>query len=1272
MRLERLEISGFKSFSDRSELAFDRGVTAIVGPNGCGKSNVADAITWVLGEQSAKSLRGDKMEDVIFGGSDARKPGAAAEVKLRLSGLTMVGDSKADSAGVSSPDASLNGHAHHTEVNGDRHHVDVNGNDAGVNGNAAYQSAVAFAEEFTRDVEVTRRLYRSGESEYLIDGEVCRLRDVHELLMDTGLGAKAYAIIEQGKIGMILSSRPTDRRQLIEEAAGITKYKSRRRSAELKLEAAQQNLTRIDDIVFEVEKQRGTLKRQAAKARRYRRLREELRRWEKVLFARRYRELAAAIEGARARLADARERETAASAKLAEVEADLGRLRIELTEAESRASEVRERAHSLELAINRRQQQLEFNREQAGSLAHRGSEIDEEIAALESRREPARVELESRRSAVREAEVARDEAEAVRAAAAGEHARAQQQIEGLEGEVDAARTEVFRNANAATALRHATQHAASQYERVGETLAKLEIESDEQRRESAKADADRSSALDSLAAARGQLAEIVATRGAREADLAAARSDHERRAREIRTREQELAASEARLASLEELASSRAEFGDAARMVLVHANGHVGQQGAIADYLEVESRYERAVEACLGELLQHVIVERHDQAAAGLALVRQQDAGRCGFVVIDPGSNGYHPREALRMPGVVPVSDVVRVTGPHAVTIQKVLPDAYVAESFDGAVAFARQTSSAVATIEGDVLRGPHLVSGGAKAESRGILATRREIKELTERIAADRFGLTAAGEDLALLEDSIAESVAAVAAFGEEQHRLALNIVSHEAQLAHAEDDVVRLGRKASVIAVERSAAEEEQAALEARRSEAEASIGRTEEAQRAGEEQLGAAQRRLAEARETVETLAAHAAEARAAHAALVERASAVVSEVARLEEATRELEQRVSLRRSELAQTHARRESMLAAIQDGERALDEDVRAIDRLREDLRSADEAAATLRMSVDAQDVRIKDARHALEGIRVEASEFDVARATAESDLGHLAQMCLDAVQVSLDDVLAEVEVMEQAGEAVPDAAAITAEEPDPESDDAAADAVSAATDAVAASPSAAAASMSAEEAIVALKEKIERLGPVNMMAIEQFDDLENRHVFLTTQRTDLVDSIAQTSEAIKRIDETTRARFTEAFTAIQANFQVTFSTLFGGGRAGLTLLDENDPLESGIDIVASPPGKRLQSVQLLSGGEKALTAISLMFAIFRYKPSPFCLLDEIDAPLDDANVSRFVDMLRGMLDRTQFILITHNRRTMEIANRLYGVTMEEPGVSKLISVNLN
>jgi chromosome segregation protein len=1277
MRLERLEISGFKSFSDRSELAFDQGVTAIVGPNGCGKSNVADAITWVLGEQSAKSLRGDKMEDVIFNGSDARKPGAAAEVRLRLAGLPLPPPrpvtpvSEIEGLKEFHP-AADDGHA-----NGNGHDIDAHSNGNG-NGNGHLSVDLEeLAQAFTRDVEVTRRLYRSGESEYLIDGEVCRLRDVHELLMDTGLGAKAYAIIEQGKIGMILSSRPTDRRQLIEEAAGITKYRSRRRAAELKLEAAQQNLVRIDDIVFEVEKQRGTLKRQAAKARRYKRLRDEYRRWEKVLFARKYRELAASIEGARSKLGLAREREAAASARLAEVETELGRLRLSQTEADNRASAIREDAHARELDINRRQQQLEFNRHQADTLDVRGTEIEAEIRDLEARREPARIAMESRRGAQTEAERSRDEAADVMGSANAAYAAAQQQIDGLDAHVEGARQGVYMSANSVMAVRHALEHTALQHERVGEALAKLDVEEDDLRREQERASAERVAAIESLSRAQAALESIRLQHAAKKSELASARTEHEGRAREVRTREQELAAVDARLASLQELATSRADFGDAARMVLVQANGHVGQQGAVADYVDVDRRYERAVEACLGELLEHVIVERHDQAAAGLSLVRQHDAGRCGFVVVDPGSNGYHPREVLRMPGIVPVSDVLHVQGPHAVTIHKVLPEAYVADTFEQAVSFSRQTSAPIATLDGDVLRGPHLVTGGAKVESRGILATRREIKELVERVASDREQLTRLSADVAQLELAIAEATGAITGLQAEEHAQEKAIVAYEAQRDRADEEQARLSRKAEVIAVERRTAEEERAALEARRSEADASSVRLESEQRAAEERLAEAQRRLADARDTAGALGAQAAEARANHAALVERSSALAAEVLRLEEGARELELRIGAHHAELEQTSTRRESLLQSIVDGQRTLDEDIQTLVGKRDELRVADEHAATLRASVDAQDTVIREARGAVEAIRSEATDLEVQCATAQSDLTHLAQTCMDAVQVSLDEVLAEVEQMEQAGQATPDAAAIAAEETDPEAEeetptDGAAYAATSDAPVAATEPEPPPASMTAEEAITRLKAKIDRLGPVNMMAIEQFDELEQRHVFLTTQRRDLVESIAQTSQAIARIDETTKARFTEAFTAIQANFQVTFSTLFGGGRAGLSLLDENDPLESGIDIVASPPGKRLQSVMLLSGGEKALTAIALMFAIFRYKPSPFCLLDEIDAPLDDANVHRFIEMLRGMLDRTQFILITHNRQTMEIANRLYGVTMEEPGVSKLISVQLN
>ncbi len=458
----------------------------------------------------------------------------------------------------------------------------------------------------------------------------------------------------------------------------------------------------------------------------------------------------------------------------------------------------------------------------------------------------------------------------------------------------------------------------------------------------------------------------------------------------------------------------------------------------------------------------------------------------------------------------------------------------------------------------------------------------------------------------------------------------------------------------------------------LDARQVEARESITRIELEQRAADERLNTAQRRLFAARETVDRISHRVSEAKAASARLTERASALEAEVHRLEDAARELDARIVQLRAERNDKDQKRSSLVEAIAEGVRALDADIHALEELRAAVRVEEELVTAAHANADARESTIREARAEHDTVRTDVAGLEIARATAESDLAHLAAQAAEAVQASLDEVLAEVEQMERDGATVPDARAIAAEEPDETGEDgtepSAAD-TDAANAAAAAEPLP---SLTADEAIATLRDKIDRLGPVNMMAIEQFDELESRHVFLTTQRKDLVDSIAATGEAIRRIDETSKARFREAFTAINLNFQATFSTLFGGGRAGITLLDESDPLESGIDIVASPPGKRLQSVQLLSGGEKAMTAIALMFAIFKYKPSPFCLLDEIDAPLDDANIGRFVEMLKGMLHHTQFILITHNRKTMEIADRLYGVTMEEPGVSKLISVRLN
>ncbi len=1264
MRLQQIDIAGFKSFPERANLVFDDGVTAIVGPNGCGKSNVIDAITWVLGEQSAKSLRGDRMEDVIFAGSDARKPIGTAEVKLYLAQVAaapgQVGGPDPDARPVPAPaDAPPAAAAAHPPSD-----------DADIDD---------LLPLITRDIEVGRRLYRSGESEYLIDGRICRLRDVQDLLMDSGVGVKAYAVIEQGKIGQILGARPTERRQLLEEAAGVTKYKSRRRAAELKLDAARQNLTRVDDIIYEVEKQRRSLKRQAAKARRYRRLREELRRWETLGFGRRHRVLVAELSTARTRLEAAREVEEAAAVRVATVEGNRERCQIELAEAESAATRSRDAAHALDLAVERRQQQLTFDRRQIETQADSLGEIASEIEGLRARRDPARNELEAQIAAARRCCAERDEVGAGLQAREDELTQAQRALDGLEGDVEAARSEVFAAVNAATALQHAVEHASASHEKLGESLAKLDaeaadlaIESREIEAERARLDAAEQETRAALERDRSACAEC-------EAELASVRRDRESLARDLRGREQELAGLTGRLTSLRDLEATRAGYTEAARLLLSTDEAGARHLGSVADHLDVAPGRERAVEACLGDLLQHVVVPARSDAEAGIALVRSRGAGRVGFLVadaVDPAARVPEAPTAF----VESVAGVVEVAGPGAAAVGAAIAGHWLAPSFDAAASAARLTEAPVATPEGDVFRGAGRVAGGAKAEALGILAVKREIRELETRIAAEE----AAVEDLAAaIAERDAAAAAAETALGElqqQRHQHEKTMLGHDMQRTAAAETSRRLARKQELIETERRTLCEERTGLEARRDEARASIERLEGEQRVADERLAAAQRRVFDGRESIERLRRDVAEVKAGHAALVERASALETGVARIERANRELEERLEHRDAEHARVAAAREALIASVAESERQLDGEVVKLADLREDVRAADEQVLDLRGRLETEDATARDARAGLEERRGEAAAIEVARATAERDLDHLAETCRDTLQATLDEVSARAEQLEREGLADPGRVAAEPEEGEPEEAEpeedrdgaaAAAPTEARATEPEAGSAGGGAATVDIEETTTRLREKIERLGPVNMMAIEEFDDLDERYDFLTAQRKDLVESIDATVDAIARINKTTRERFREAFDAINTHFQQTFSTLFGGGRAGLVLLDETDLLESGIDIIAQPPGKRLQSIQLLSGGEKALAAMALMFAIFKFRPSPFCLLDEIDAPLDEANIGRFVDMLRGMQSETQFILVTHNRKTMEIADRLYGVTMEEPGVSKLVSVQL-
>ncbi len=1241
MRLSRLNINGFKSFADRAELSFDDGVTAIVGPNGCGKSNVVDAITWVLGEQSAKSLRGDRMEDIMFSGSDGRKPTASAEVRLRLANVAqaaMLLETEVDGESVVDP---------------------------AVGGNGRLPLV-------TRDVEIGRRLYRSGESEYLIDGTVCRLRDVHDLLMDSGVGIKAYAVIEQGKIGQILSARPAERRALIEEAAGVTKYKSRRRSAELKLDAAKQNLMRVDDIIFEVEKQRGALKRQAARARRYRRLREELRRWEQVQFAHRHAALAREIDAAESRLSDARAREAAAAARLAELETALEAMRLELTTAERSATETRERAHQRELEIGRCQQQVAFDRQQVEDLGQRLGQFQAEASDLEARRAPAHEASAAQLGLIDRARASLKDAQGTVADREQEYQRALAIVQGVERDADQARAAVMASATTLTALRQARDNATAARDRVAQDRSRFEVELRDLQQELERATRDRETAAAALGEARAASDVASKTRTDAEAALTGARHERDRLTQALSDTHRSLAGLEARLRSIDEIDRQRTSFGDAARFLLAQAPETVGQHGAFADHLRVEPSYERAVDALLGGLLQHVVVDRVEQVSQALAQLEERQSGRCGFLVLDDArATGAKPAADLPA-GARALRDVVHATGPYAELISRALPEALVVETFAQAQALARSTGSTVATLDGHVFRGAGVVEGGPQGGAQGILETRGEAETLRAQVATAENTAHRISNDAMAADLEIFNGESDVASARSAQHDLEKAIVSHEAQLARATDEVVRVSRRIELVTTERRRSEEDEQAAEGRREASALAIAAHESGQLEVEQSVGAVTARLDAARLDAEVHVRRVSDARAEQSALAERVQALEAEGRRLEDAAAELSARLTARRADITDTEARLGQHRNSIVEIERSLDENVHALEALRNDMRGLDEVVVGLRGRFGEKEHDIRRARGSLEATRTDVMQSEVARATAHADLTHLDAACQETLNLAIEDVIAEVDRMEREGElAAPASRLAAAAAPDADEDvtegaeepDATDTTVGADTVAVTLSP---------DDVITDLRRRIDKLGPVNILAIEQFDELESRHVFLTTQRKDLLDSIAQTSEAIRKIDITTRIRFQEAFTTINGYFEGTFATLFGGGRAGLVLIDQENQVESGIDIIAQPPGKRLQNVQLLSGGEKAMTAMALMFAVFKYRPSPFCLLDEIDAPLDDANIGRFVEMLQGMQEHTQFILITHNRKTMEIADRLYGVTMEEPGVSKLISVQLN
>ncbi|HEU5179622.1 MAG TPA: chromosome segregation protein SMC [Candidatus Polarisedimenticolia bacterium] len=1179
--LDRMELHGFKSFFGRTAFEFKPGIIAVVGPNGCGKSNIGDAISWVLGDQSPRSLRADRMADVIFNGSEARRPLGMAEVTLKF--------------------MSTNGSA-------DK------------------------AEEFS----ITRRLFRDGNSEYSLNGLRCRLKDIQDMLARSQVGSRLYSVIEQGKVDLILTAKPKDRRGLFEEAAGIMGYKAKRRVALGKLEATQANLLRINDILTEVSKQAGSLRRQVAKARRYQRLQETIRTRRGWLLRSKLADLERETETSGTVRRELADREAAHGAALARGEADVESIRRRTDEGDDAIRRDRERLSDLVRAIDRDHLQRERSREQKEESLKAILRWSAEAAEIGVRLSEREADLQQRSAGMEERRLKLAELEESLQSREQEQKRRMDEVEGFQHDAESTRVALLASLDAQAEARADRDRIGQERQRLAVRLKEIEEE--------------RCAAISERDAREVEIEELEALTATRGADLEATRRERasveETLASEIAALQsiaagrEELAATiaalEERARALEEAAGNQDEAGRALETVLqLNAQGKVRSLGRAADALEVDPQWVPAAEAAFGELLGAAVMEGDEDIVQAVRLLREESSGRGAFLAAHPaiGSRPEIPEElATDSRCLGPLASKVALRGSYGRALEHGLRSFLIAADLAGALELhARHPGWSFVTSQGDLVRSSGLVHGGAAPpEERGILSRRHLQEELAAQLAARR-------DEQVRLEAHRASGEARRASLEErstqleerqrEQDRLLV-----EARLLAAQrgEDRQRAEKAAQLADQERGRVEREGAALETGGAAAEEALQAAELRRKALEERLSGGAELLAEQR--------------AAMTSLAESLGSFRSEVGAQREAIRREEEGLEAwvkaageerERLERARAEAAGASELVRnLEASMTVLEESLRQSEEERGALGARVEAsemeAATRRQELAAAEQAARSARGELEETRRKLGEAEVEAARLEVELKHLEAAAREEIGGGLEDLrarpLPEGEISVQA----------------------------------------------IEEEIAAMKGRLERLGAVNLAALEQYREMDERTRFLADQKKDLEEAIESLNDSIRKINRTSREKFLEAFTQIQESFNRSFVTLFGGGKAELRLMEDEDVLECGIDVIASPPGKRLQNITLMSGGEKAMTAVALLFALFRYRPSPFCILDEVDAPLDEANVGRFTRMLRELTPETQFILITHNRRSMEAADLLYGITMEEPGVSKVVSLRLD
>lgn len=1221
MHLKSLELTGFKSFAE-AKIEFPPGMTAVVGPNGSGKSNVVDAILWVLGEQSTKTLRSERMEDVIFNGTEARKPLGMVEVSLVMSGL-----SEQQLQGIPGLPAQM----------GELH-----------------------------EVMVTRRLYRNGDSEYLINKILCRLKDVRSLFLDTRAGSKGHTVIEQGRIEQILNASPQDRRELIEETAGIVRYKKQKAEALRKLDSTHQSLLRVRDIIAEVHRQLGSLERQARQARAFQNLQQEAKVLEVRLLVWDYRARLAAQAGCDGELAAMESSESGQAAEQAGLQAELESLRLRITEADQAIAHTREELERLERLKSQALTAAEVERAKLGQFDQQRMQAEADLTRLSREREQAGLTMDGLRAKL--AELDREVAAGTqallqldgagaslatrRAAAVDEEERARAASLDL-------MVQMTREENGLADMQRRLEDALRRADR----LAKEQIAVDEQRR----------SAKEQCEATARRREQSEAALQARQGERKASAQEEARIEQALRETEQriglhqeEAASVRSRLRALQAVVREGMGYGRDGEEATSLRVACQGLREAMAEWLVVPSGLERAVEAVLGERVRGWLVEGPASAREAVALLKQKGMGRGAFV---PSAPRWHTQtdaaasawwaNLQAKPGVRGLAkDLLRTTGESGAALSCLFDSVVIVESLDVAVSLWEQgrwsapDGPTLVTLEGDVLDPAGILTGGLAGEAGGLLQWRREIEELEakgrdlsgkldesraarERLEADRQACHATGERL---QAAIRE--------------VEMVVLAAQKDEAIFSRTMTELTRRLDTLASERQTEEQERGTVEAELQAIRvrlAQLGEQKSAQEAGLEERSNVRRRLDEESQAFQQ---RMLEARLAVAASRSQHGHCEADLTRLAEEDRErgariagLEQQMTVLSEAWHRSQDLRQQQEALCQEHEGQAA-------HVRRELMQAQELQAQDAERARGLEAALDVVRASLAASREARTAIEVRRAELKTQLAALEGTLTGTYQLSVETALAQ----EPPPEPV---LALERQEPLQDAD--------------------AAAAQELRDKLQKIRDRLDRMGPINLAAIEEHRELEERHKFLTAQEEDLAQSIGALKEIINRINRTTKQMFLETFAELQQKFGEVFTRFFPGGRAELVLVEPEageegeagTRSEPGVDIAAQPPGKRLKSITMLSGGEKTLTAMALIFASFLIRPTPFCILDEIDAPLDEENIGRFTGVLRELAEAAQFLVITHNKRTMAVADSLFGVTMEEPGVSKLVSVRL-